>query len=157
MMTDHAVANCLRRLVRNYPPSAEWEPTDAEPARAVLRFGRPYVGIARPKGFRRQRARKQCFMNAAELALSGRGAYVEGFATPALSRSRPVPHAWITLDGEHAIDQTWPDADRCQYFGIPFSNEVLIKAMNRRGNYAVLHSVDVLQPVDYDLLELRAA
>jgi hypothetical protein len=35
-MTDHATANYLRRLLRH--PWTEWEPTDAEPARAVLRF-----------------------------------------------------------------------------------------------------------------------
>src|SRR4029077_3967187 len=129
IMTDHAVADDLRRLSRHLPPSME--PTSAEPARAVLRFGRAFVGIARPKGLRRQRARKQCFMNATTIALSGRGTYVEGFATSGSARA--VLHAWITLDGEHAIDLTWPDADKCQYFGIPFSNEVLIKAMNRRG------------------------
>jgi hypothetical protein len=42
---------------------------------AVLRDGRDYIGIGRPKGFRHQRPRQQCFWNAADAALQGRGQY----------------------------------------------------------------------------------
>jgi hypothetical protein len=149
-MTDHAVADYLRRLLQSFPPSMGWEPSSAEKARAVLRFGRPFVGIARPKGFRRQRKLKACYMNAVTMAFRGCGTYVEGFARSG-SSGIVTDHAWITLDGEHAIDQTWPDADKCQYFGIPFSEKVLTKVMRRHGYYGLL------DPVDYDLLELRAA
>jgi hypothetical protein len=82
--------------------------------------------------------------------IQGCGTYVEGFARSG-SSGIVTDHAWITLDGEHAIDQTWPDADKCQYFGIPFSEKVLTKVMRRHGYYGLL------DPVDYDLLELRAA
>ena len=40
----------------------------------------PFIGIERPKGFRHQRAMKQCFRNAGELTSDERGIYVEGFA-----------------------------------------------------------------------------
>src|SRR5262245_18836640 len=86
----------------------------------VVEHGRSYIG-KRVNNFR-QRARKKCFVNAGRLALERRGTYVEGFAMSPRSHA-PVHHAWITLDGVHAIDVTWPNAPECSYFGIPFSKE----------------------------------
>src|SRR5262245_35725576 len=80
---------------------------------AVVKHGRSYIGVKRLKNFR-QRARKQCFVNAGRLALDGRGTYVEGFAMSPTSQSH-IHHAWITLDGENALDVTWPDASKCSY------------------------------------------
>ena len=74
---------------------------------AVLEHGRPYVGISRPKGYRKLKDKK-CFYNAGKLALANRGTYVEGF-TGFGSALFPIHHAWLTLDGEHAIDVTWAD------------------------------------------------
>jgi hypothetical protein len=45
----------------------------------VITKGQPFIGIERPKGYRHQRAIKQCFWNAADAAMGGRGTYVEGF------------------------------------------------------------------------------
>src|SRR5262245_34286586 len=102
----------------------------------VLKYGRGYIGIERPKGFRHQRARKQCFRNAAEAALRGRGQYVEGYTLNRTDHLHMIfQHAWITLDGVHAIDQTLPDAPAHDYFGIPFSNDVINKAFAVRGYY----------------------
>jgi hypothetical protein len=101
---------------------------DAE--KAVIKHGQPFIGIERPKGFR-QRAKQACFRNAMNLALDGRGTYVEGFA---IVRDYPVHHAWTTLDGVHAIDTTWPNAPVCQYFGIPFTTKTVsgwLKRQNR--------------------------
>jgi hypothetical protein len=97
----------------------------ASPAeQAVLRHGRSFTGIARPKGYR-LRAIKNCFANAGDLACADRGTYVEGFAI-APSVGPPVHHAWITLDGINAVEVTWrAPASECQYFGIPFPAGVL--------------------------------
>jgi len=80
--------------------------------------GSLFTGIRRPKGFR-QMMRKNCFRNAQILAIEGRATYVEGIC---VARSVPwigFAHAWLTLDGEHAIDVTL-DAESHAYFGIAF-------------------------------------
>jgi hypothetical protein len=69
----------------------------------VIARGRPFVGIERPKGFRHQMKAKGCFCNAGRVAMDERATYVEGFI---LSLGMLIPHAWLTLDGVHAIDQT---------------------------------------------------
>jgi hypothetical protein len=91
-----------------------------EREKLVLEYGRPFVGIGRPKGYRRQWMVKQCFRNAGILADTGRGTYCEGFAL--IEHRFLVHHAWITLDGKTAIDVTLPDAPKYRYFGIPFSD-----------------------------------
>ena len=123
--------SCSRRLElskqlgRSYSPNYGWTA-----AKAVLKVGRTFIGIARPKGYR-QMKQKQCFGNAAKLALHNRGIYVEGFVlTPG---SWPIHHAWLTLDEVHAIDVTLKDAPACHYLGIPFSHEVLCEWYIRRG------------------------
>jgi hypothetical protein len=99
---------------------------------AVLSHGRPFIGISRPKGYR-QRGLKRCFANAADLALSERGIYVEGFALGPDDRGTAIHHAWITLDGVHAIDVTWRrQASDCHYYGIAFPNDVVRRLLLRR-------------------------
>ena len=105
---------------------------------AVLAYGRPFIGISRPKGYRLRGARR-CFANAGDLALSERGIYVEGFALGPDDRGTVVHHAWITLDGVHAIDVTWRrQASDCHYYGIPFSNDVLRRLLLRRSYWGPL-------------------
>jgi hypothetical protein len=87
----------------------------------VLEYGRPFVGSARPKGYRRQWMVKQCFRNAGILADQGRGTYCEGVVLGPPDFLFPIHHAWITLDGKTAIDVTLPNASEFWYFGIPFS------------------------------------
>jgi hypothetical protein len=90
---------------------------------AVIDHGRPYVGIGRPKCYRK-RADKACFFNAADLAMQDRGTYVEGYAS--FGGGFPIYHAWITLDGVHAIDPTWRcPADR--YVGVAFPAEIVAR------------------------------
>jgi hypothetical protein len=67
---------------------------------------RVFVPIKRPKEYHKRRD-KECFFNAADLAIADRGRYVEGFAVNRLGLA--VHHAWITLDGVHAIDVTWQE------------------------------------------------
>jgi hypothetical protein len=110
----------------------------ASPAeRAVLAYGRPFNGIARPKGYR-PRALKRCYQNAGDLALQERGTYVEGFAIDP-STGVPAQHAWLTLNGTDAVDVTWrTPATECYYFGIRFSNEVLRRFTVRTGTWGPL-------------------
>jgi hypothetical protein len=89
--------------------------------REVVEHGRLYVGRSRPKGYRK-RAAKQCFYNAGRLALDDRGIYVEGYASHS---GYPVHHAWVTLDGTHAIDVTWDKPADCHNFGIAFPKEIV--------------------------------
>jgi hypothetical protein len=80
--------------------------------------GREFIPASRPKGYRKGRD-KQCFDNAGDLALDGRGKYVEGFAVDAELGRFAVHHAWITLDGIHAIETTWRKPGLF-YFGIEY-------------------------------------
>ena len=56
------------------------------------------------------------------LVLDERATYVEGFIMTDLGLTH---HAWVTLDGAHAIDVTLPDVVGCEYFGIPFTNRAV--------------------------------
>lgn len=121
-----------RRLVR---ARANGACDEAALTEALLRRGHSFEAIARPKGFRRKRARKQCFMNATVIALGGGADYVEGFAA---SPGMPITHhAWLTLDGDHAIDQTWERPEACYYFGIVVPKDVLVRALDAQGYYGL--------------------
>lgn len=128
---DHPVVSELLR------GNAVWMDRRAVPT--VLRHGRAFVGVGRPKSYR-QRALKNCLRNAGDLAISDRGRYVEGFAISASGLC--CQHAWITLDGVHAIDVTWPEAPACHYFGIEFPQPVLARWVRRRGYWGLLDPVD---------------
>jgi hypothetical protein len=106
----------------------------------IKKLGKLYVGIVRPKGYRRQWRMKDCFRNASELALRGGCTYVEGLAISAISPRTKVAfhHAWITLDGIHAVDTTWKDAPDTYYFGVSFTLKQLADAMVETGYYGSL-------------------
>jgi hypothetical protein len=54
-----------------------------------------------------------------------------------------IQHAWITLDGVHAIDVTLRDpASDVLYFGIPFSLEVLERWIRKRRHWGLLDALD---------------
>jgi hypothetical protein len=106
--------------------------------RESLDHGRFYVGIIRPKDYRK-RAKKRCFYNAARLALDDRGLYVEGYA---IHRHGLVHHAWVTLDGVHAIDVTWDDPPDCHYFGIAFPKEIVSRYGYSQGSWVSMLSED---------------
>jgi hypothetical protein len=97
---------------------------------AVLKYGRPFIGMGRPKGYR-QRAAKNCYLNSFYLADADRGVYVEGYA---LLPGHLFQHAWITIDGTHAVDVTLQDISDCQFFGIPFSLKTILDEIRSRGD-----------------------
>jgi hypothetical protein len=129
---SHPIVIWLTETLRSFE-GKKFKPSDHPIYRAVLDYGRPYIGIDRPKGYRQRKA-KACFGNAALLALEERGAYVEGFA---MSFDQPAfHHAWITLDAKHAIDTTLPNATERQYFGILFPKRIVFEQAQRRGGDA---------------------
>ena len=70
-------------------------------------------------------------MNAGALAFQARGTYVEGFALdPNAAR---IHHAWVTLDGIHAIEVTWRISAEVilPHSVLAFSNSVLEACMRR--------------------------
>lgn len=114
--------------------------------------GKLFMGIKRPKGFRQMR-RKDCFRNTQSLAVEGRATYVEGLC---LGRAVGIAfaHGWLTLDGEHAIDVTLPDAESCAYFGIAFDDNVaLAKAISKSGYYESRLGLSSTMPVPPQLAE----
>jgi hypothetical protein len=90
----------------------------AEARLDLIERGKVFTPIKRPKGYRKRRDR-ECFMNAALLAIDRRGIYVEGLACSSLFPKLAAHHAWITLDGVHAIDPTWAEPGTF-YLGITF-------------------------------------
>lgn len=113
--------------------------------KAVVQYGRLFVGKDRPRGYR-LRAPKKCFLNAGDLSLRGRGEYVEGFAR--VAGGIVAQHAWLTLDGTDAIDVTWRrPAGECYYYGIKFSNAVLEKFSLRTGTWGPLLAPDEQEQV----------
>jgi hypothetical protein len=122
--------------------------TDAEADKLILQYGRPFTGIKRPKGYR-DRAQKKCFLNAVNLTTAKRGTYCEGFAA-GVGSSFIFHHAWITLDGEHAIDVTLSDAEDHFYFGIAFPSPQFNEVLRQRIQNTELRPF-ISDPID-DLL-----
>jgi hypothetical protein len=118
----------------------------------LIANGRLFTGIRRPNGFR-QMMRKNCFRNAQILAVEGRATYVEGIC---VARSVPwigFAHAWLTLDGEHAVDITL-DAQSHVYFGIAFEDKCeLARAICKAGYYQSRLSLDTVMDVPPELAE----
>ena len=99
---------------------------------ALEKSGKEFTPIARPKGYRRQRRQGDCFHNAADIALRDpKATFVEGVAW---DMGCGFHHAWITLDGEHAIDQTWPKLGKA-YFGIAVPTKQLAHVIARSEYY----------------------
>ena len=70
-------------------------------------------------------ADRRAIGNAADLAMQNRGTYVEGYASLVEGGGGfPMLHAWVTLDGVHAIDPTWRIAGR-HCVGIAFPVEIV--------------------------------
>ena len=80
-------AEKIVRHLQSYVNMVGW---NVQTQRLVLKFGRPFKGIKRPKGIRLGR-KKLCFSNAMNLVDQDGPTYVEGYA---LNRSGwPFHHA----------------------------------------------------------------
>jgi hypothetical protein len=100
----------------------------------LRKHGRSYIGIERPKGYRRQSALKACYRNAALIAYRGEATYVEGVCYNGRYGFH-FHHAWVTLDRKNAIDPTLPNAPEYKYFGIEFPAELVAAKIISNNNY----------------------
>lgn len=109
-------------------PKTEWKYGSV--AEYILTLGREYTFAPLPPDVERK-AEKECFYNAALLAL-GRPdlIYVEGYG---MAKGCPLPvlHAWCTLDGKTVIDPTWEEG--VEYYGVPMETRYLYKRLHRLG------------------------
>src|SRR5262249_40362402 len=48
-----------------------------------------------------------------------------------------LPHAWVTLDGVHAVDVTWDAPADCHYVGVAFPKEIVARHCLDEQRYAV--------------------
>ena len=103
--------------------------------RFVLRNGKPFAPRHR---LGHKRKARQCFANAANFVLSKRaGTYVEGFALNKEMPFMPIHHAWVTMDGETAMDPTL-DAEGYEYFGVVFDTDLMRRELLRLRRYGLL-------------------
>jgi hypothetical protein len=148
---ENPVATAIRRRIQR-----DFGDTTIE--RLVLKYGRPFTGVERPKGYRLG-TKKQCYMNSFVLADEGhgdarRGFYVEGLA---LRGDHLFQHAWVTLDGQHAIDVTLRQpASENHFFGIPFSHEILLAEACSRGKRDCFPLLQWLYPTESETLLNKA-
>jgi len=109
-------------------------------------FEAPPAKKPRPKGFRKGRD-KLCFMNATHAAFYGdEYHYVEGFAVGGFF---PVHHAWVTDAEGNVVETTWKTSGG-QYFGVPFSMNVVGATIRATNVYGVFNAVLLDQPYDPD-------
>jgi hypothetical protein len=112
--------------------------------RALEKRGKEYKGIERPKYFRRQWKQGECFYNAAEIVFKNPCAtYVEGVAYHTVDLG--FHHAWVTIDGVHAIDQTWPKPG-IVYVGIDVPTDQLLEALRHTDCYG--HIIEKLEMLE---------
>lgn len=103
----------------------------------ILHYGKPYTWAPKPKGVRFGKV-KECFSNASRMIIgSDRFNVVEGYAAGLI----PTMHAWLTEDGEHAVEVTWRQAQNPhEYYGIAFANEYVKVTMLKTGYWGVFGS-----------------
>ena len=138
--TEHPVRDFLIGRRRN--------PYVSETERAVLEIGRIFVPTSRPAAFVLGKP-QDCFVNAGDMAIADPkfGTYVEGFA--ASDDQPPFHHAWLTLDGETAIDVTLRDTTGYSFFGIEFPAEFVLKWVCRRRFWGLLRPFDAALIEDF--------
>ena len=136
---------------RGYLESWAGVPEDGAPyaseADFILKHGRAFEWCALPQGVR-MGVPRQCFRNAARLALRKQGSftYVEGYAVNTWVADYPVAHAWC-VEGEHfVVDTTWDEG--ADYFGVPFRAEYVRRmAGARRRDYPLVDNEEMNFPL----------
>jgi len=101
--------------------------------RFILEQGREFV--AGPRSVKKMKM-KECFRNATQVALSSSEfTYVEGYV---LSEDIPIliHHAWLTKDGETAMDPTL-DAEGHFYYGVMIPLEELVSEISKSRVYGI--------------------
>jgi len=97
---------------------------------------------------------KMCFQNAATAALDHPElTYVEGYAFSSVF-PLPINHGWLTDRAGRVVDPTW--AEGSGYFGIPFPQPLLSKALLLTGSYGFIDQL-WYSPELLDLIRSEAA
>lgn len=81
---------------------------------------------------------KECFNNALDLATRypAELTYVEGFASGLIA----THHAWCIDKNRNVIENTWPDGNGKEYFGIPLKLKWVIDTVCKKKTYGVLEN-----------------
>ena len=105
----------------------------------VLQMGRDFPSRPLPKGVRR-RLPRQCFHNAASLALRRpkEFLYAEGYA---FTKGLCTEHAWCIDREGNAVDITWRDDAAKHYFGVPFLHSYVRRQAREQGELGGLINV----------------
>ena len=155
----------LRTLLQEQAERLELIGFAAVSTRFVLRHGRAYEAAALPRGVGRGQI-KGCYMNAAKLATRRLVlTYVEGFAMLPDVPGWVFEHAWCADERGRVVDNTLDAPEVCQYFGVPFTHEVLAAELLRNQVYGLLDigrgaNLDLIGRLDPELIaqaqEIRA-
>lgn len=99
----------------------------------VLQFGRvgqsaPYIG--------ERGTMKECFSNAALLAIKTGLLYVEGFACRA-DLPLIIHHGWVENKAGQVFDPTWDDPEDCAYMGVNFDANRALQIMVKQECYGL--------------------
>jgi hypothetical protein len=103
--------------------------------RFVLRNGKAFT--PRKRIGRRYKA-KECFANATNnILMNTKNIYVEGYA---IHKDFPLPilHAWVTINGDDAMDMTLESPLDYEYYGVAFQREKLLSEIIRNRCYGLL-------------------
>jgi hypothetical protein len=93
---------------------------------------------------------KQCFKNAAGLALATGFTYFEGYIDV---HGVPIHHAWCVDDSKQIVDPTLTDPRILDYFGIPFNIEFVIRCATQTRYYGVLDNIGLAKIYKMDPME----
>jgi hypothetical protein len=103
---------------------------------------------------------KQCYANTARFIMnqpqSGPFKYCEGLA---IRRSLGIlmGHAWLVDKLGNAYDLTWKGSHECEYFGVVFEKNMVMRELNRNGCYGLLdtgmYNVRLMQKIDPSLMD----
>ena len=103
----------------------------------VLKQGKFFTPETRPADVKLG-AKKECFSNAARLALERSNlTYVEGYAMINDRLPLPIAHAWCVDKKGRVVDNTW-EKPGLAYFGVPFKKSYLAKKLSETGVYGIL-------------------
>lgn len=102
----------------------------------VRRHGKVMPGSVLPSNILPGK-KKQCFMNALNLAVEEGFTYCEGFGvTPGCPIL--IHHAWCVDKSGRVVDNTWSDPEHSEYFGVSLEIDGVIETVGNKKTYGVL-------------------
>lgn len=121
MSRDHPVIIALRDTTKLRPSQIEF----------IVENGHAYRGTPLPAGVKRWPV-GSCIPGAQDFEDRGVGRFVSGFVLRPGTRT-PIHHAWVTPDGNRALDPTLPDPRDNLYWGLAGRHHERLAAMIAKG------------------------